>query len=166
MPPFLDVYGLTRQRNRVTVDRFLDVYVDRDRSEDRAGEEREVYRPMYPGSLKKLTSRWEPSISLANLVEKGLDCKDCAFSVYLQSRYPKTRGALLAFTIDGMLVLGLAVDDPMGRPEPLQIARKLLKQITAEFDCHLGFIGAEHPPPLSESDFRNPIQTVIATWPR
>ena len=39
MPPNLEIYGLTKYRDAVTIDRFLNAYVDRAKSWDRGDEE-------------------------------------------------------------------------------------------------------------------------------
>ncbi len=38
MPPALDIYVLTRQRDLPTINHFLDTFVDRSAYEDRGGE--------------------------------------------------------------------------------------------------------------------------------
>jgi hypothetical protein len=149
MPPHLDIFAVTKHRDRQTIDRFLDEYVDRPLSEDRRGQELTFYRPQYPGSVKKFHTTQETVFSLTDLLARGLKHSDWAFEFYLASKLKKTIGASLAFTLDGKVVLGVTLDDsdednPMGGSREVgRRARKLLKRLLAEFDCEQAMIATE-----------------------
>ncbi len=96
---------------------------------------------------------WEPAHSLSHVVSRGLDYPRRAFSLYLAARDRRIDRAILAFTADDQLVLGLCVDDGQEKPETDRYARGLLDRLVREFDCHRGAILVEWPPPGSEEEF-------------
>ena len=44
MPPYYDIYGLSLQRDKETVERFLNHFANRDKIEDRESQEIAVYK--------------------------------------------------------------------------------------------------------------------------
>lgn len=109
----LDVYGLTRHRDAVTLNRFLDEYVDRVASADR-GDEELLLEPLdaRPGAME---GEVEPSLTLSHILERGLAHPRRAFTAYLTC-LPACRQAgiervILSFTWDDQVVLGLSVSE-------------------------------------------------------
>jgi len=148
MPPDLDIYGLTQHRDATTIDRFLDEYVDRAAAEDR-GDEELALTPLMGRGMD-----WEPAFTLVHIVERGLDHPRRSFSTYHPSSHPNISRAILSFTEDDQLVLGLSIDDAGAMPENEARARSLLANLLEVYDCHMGLIIVESPPPLSETQFR------------
>lgn len=155
MPPDLDIYGLTKLRDRVTLERFLDEYVDRSASENRRDEELRL-EPLMP--RKNATGvdayDWEPSQTLTHIVERGLDYPRRAFTVYLKANRRDIDRAILRFTTDDQLVFGLSIDDADAKPENEKRAKMLLRDLAKKYQCHLGLILVEEPPPKNEKEFR------------
>ena len=154
MASALNIYILTRHRDLPTIERFLEAHVNRPASEDRRDEELMMV-PLadhHDAEHRFEGMDWEPALTLSHTIKRGLDYPRRAFAVYLESN--TNDGAIVAFTSDDQLVLGLSVSDPDASPENEQQARDLLKQMAEQYDSFLGFISVEEPPPLSEREFR------------
>jgi hypothetical protein len=149
MPPELDIYGLTKHRDAVTINRFLDEYVDREASADR-GDEELALTPLD----SKAGIEWEPALTLAHIIERGLDYPRRSFTDYLTSSQPGIERVILSFTEDDWLVLGLAIDDEGAQPKNEATAKALLAHLLNDYSCSMGIIVVEEPPPESESAFR------------
>jgi hypothetical protein len=163
VPPDLDIYALTRHRERATIERFLDEYVDRVASEVRGDEELMLETPESlvedrTGDLPRASSdaayEWEPAYTLSHIIERGLDHPRRAFTVYLTAKDPDMTRVILAFTRDDLLVLGLAIDDEGVQPANELKAKALLARLMVAYHCHAGLIVVEHYPPHSEREFR------------
>ncbi len=154
MGPTLEICGLTRERDQETIQRFLDLYVDRAASEDR-GDEELMMEPLgateEPRGLRD--SQWEPALTLTHAVRRGLDYPRRAFFFYLQPSRPGIDRAILSFTSDDQLILGLVVPDEEDAASEPQ-ARDLMYELAKEFRCHLAAVLAESPPPRDELAFR------------
>lgn len=170
MPPYLDIYGLTKHRDATTLDCFLNAYVDRANSEDRGDEELMVERlPPVPPGAGNNAFEWEPSLTLSHIIERGLAFPRRAFTVYLAAKQADQPRVVLSFTADDQLILGLAIDDEGARPENERKARELLARLVEEYGCHLGLILVEDPPPRSETAFyaraKEPLALFFGTYP-
>ena len=159
----LDIYCLTRHREIETINRFLDEYVDRAASEDRGSEE--FYMdPLYasPQGEGNWEEEWEPALTLSHMIQRGLDHPRRSFSVYMDTQSAlNMTGALMHFTSDDQLVLGLSIGDKGGDPDGERTdreselrAKAILERLAEQFDCHLGWITVEDPPPHSEAEFK------------
>lgn len=165
----LDVYGLTRLRDASTLNRFLDEYVDRAANADRGDEELDLEPlDMRP---EEMEARWEwvPSLTLGHILELGLAYPRRAFTVYLKCLpacyEARIERAILAFTRDDQLVLGVSVSTGENMQEGEweageARARELLAHLAEAYRCHLGLILLEWPPPWSEAEFRQPADTL------
>jgi hypothetical protein len=155
MPPNLDIYGLTKHRDIETINRFLDKYVDRATIEER-GDEELMMRPLDIsndcGTLE--SADWEPALTLTHSIHRGLDYPRRSFSIYLAAPQGSEMSSVLHFTEDDQLVLGLSIDDAESLPENEERAKLLLADLARDFECHLGLIAGEEPPPSSEVKFR------------
>ncbi len=159
----LDVYGLTRQRDVATLNRFLDEYVDRAASADR-GDEELMLEPLNvrPGESEGPEGQWEwePSRTLSHILVRGLAHPRRAFTAYLTClpvcQQTGIERAILGFTRDDQLVLGLSFDGGQEEADEEARAHELLAHLATAYRCHLGLILLEAPPPLSEAEFRQP----------
>lgn len=162
MPPDLDIYVLVKNRDKETLERFIDAYVDRNASEDR-GDEELMMLPLWL-SNEKITLEdeeglssddydWELAQTLTNILERGLHFPRRAFSVYLKPKEKHLSGATLSFTADNQLILGLSIDDEGALPENEKQARKILTKLMQQFNGKAGLIIVEWPPPTTELDF-------------
>jgi hypothetical protein len=149
MPPNLDVYVISRARDRETIERFLSTYVDRAASEERGDEELMILALDSSGQPSGVDDwEWEPSKSLTHIVERGLQFPRRAFSVELNTRDVALAGATLAFDTDNQVIFGISVDDEGASPENLEQAKILLHEMAQAFAGSHGYIGVEDPPPL------------------
>ena len=166
MTEAIDIYALTNLRDRKTIDHFLDTYVDRETSEDRNDEELSMW-PLAEtkDGLQSVTESpsfeeydWEPSYTLSNVVDRGLQYPRRAFSVYLNSIDKRIDRVILCFTADNQLVLGLSIfvdiaSDELENAENEELAEKVLKELMQHFNSCLGLIAYETPPPFTEREF-------------
>lgn len=168
MPPELDIYALTRHRDRATIERFLDEYGDRAADQERGDEDLMLENPAVfgadwigqrtgqpPEALPETAYEWELARTLSHIVDRGLDYPRRAFTVYLTAKAPELDRIILAFTRDDQLVLGLAIDDAdeAARPENEVKAKALLGRLMEAYGGHAGLILVEHYPPQGEREF-------------
>jgi hypothetical protein len=167
MPPNLDVYVISPARDRKTIARFLDLYVDRPASEDRGGEELMILR--LDASGRPLPGHdegdwdWEPSKSLTHIVQRGLEFPHRAFSTYLRPLDTSLAGAVLAFDADDHVIFGASLDDEGAQPENLERAKRLLHEIAEMSAATRGFIAVEEPPPLRGRS-EPPPRILVYSW--
>jgi hypothetical protein len=149
MPPNLDIYVFSPNRDRESIDRFLRDCVDRPACEDRAGEEMMLVPINSAGKTETGDEwDWEPSVSLTHMVDRGLDFPRRAFSIYLRPRDVSLSGATLGFDTNNQVIFGLSLDDEGGQPENLEKAKVLLHELVNSFAGTRGFVLVEDPPPL------------------
>jgi hypothetical protein len=164
MPPNLDVYVVSPERNRETIERFLSAYVDRPTSENRGNEELPMVALDPSGQpMDSDDWEWEPSKTLTHIVERGLEYPRRAFSACLTAQDTSLVGAILAFDVSNQVIFGLSMDDEGGKPENLERAKKLLHEIAEGLGATHGFIGVEQAPPLRGK--KEPPPTILVyTW--
>jgi hypothetical protein len=151
MPPYMEIYGLTRRRDVQTVNRFIDEYINRELSEGR-GDEELFIEPVY--SDKTYVDYYsELAHTLTHIVERGLTLEGDAFYVTLRAKDENFIGATLGFTHDDLLIIGVYIEDAMMPPENLPRGKSILRRLMQDYDCHWGIMMAETPPPMSETDF-------------
>jgi hypothetical protein len=154
LPPNLDIYCLTKRRDADTINSFLDRYVDRAQSEDREDEELMIRRLDAPAHSDGMRDyEWEPALTLSHTVHRGLGYPRRSFNMYLKAKEHDIDQAILGFTTDDQLVLGLSIDDAEHRPENFARAKELLSLLAEDYGCHRGLILAEQPPPNCEEKF-------------
>ncbi len=154
MPPNLDIYCLTKRRDADTINSFLDRYVDRAQSEDREDEELMIRKLDAPADSDGMQDyEWEPALTLSHAVRRGLEYPRRSFNIYLKAKRQDIDQAVLGFTTDDQLVLGLSIDDGEERPENLERAKELLSLLAEDYGCHRGLILVEQPPPDREETF-------------
>ena len=167
MPPSLDLYVISPERNRETIERFLAIYVDRVASENRGNEELMLValgasgHPLSDDDWDAYD--WAPSKTLTHIVERGLQFPRRAFAVYLKPLDGSLAGAVLAFDLDNQVIFGLSIDDEGSKSENLGRAKALLHEMAEGFRATRGFIAVEEPPPLWGT--RKPPRTPMWSWP-
>jgi hypothetical protein len=168
MPPVLDTYVLTKQRNEEAIERFLDAYVDVQTSEDRGDKELSILRMDAASEGPIDAYEWEPATTLSHIIHRGLSHPRRAFTVYLNSKHERIGYATLAFTSYDQTIFGLAVDDEGANPENLRYCQTLLHDMASAFDCYRGFIIVQSPPPLTEEGFQEAISDPLTefVWDR
>jgi len=150
MPPDLDVYVISPARDLETIERFLDIYVNRAASEDRGDEELMILS--LNASEESSSSDdwdWEPAESLTHIVDRELQHPRRAFAVYLKAQDVRLAGAILGSTADNQVIFGVSLDDEGAKAENRDRAKMFLHEMAEAFGWRHGFIGVEAPPPLS-----------------
>lgn len=157
MPPNLDIYVVSRARNRETIESFVNSYVDRSTSEDRGDEELMLLALDSSGQPSDGDNwDWEPSRSLCHIIERGLEFPRRAFSVYLKPLDTTLAGVTLAFDIDDQVIFGLSIDDQSEKAENAERAKVLLHGMAGAFGATHGFVAVEEPAPLRGRKQRPP----------
>ena len=151
--PTIDAYAWSKDRSRATLDRFIDRYVNRERSNDRGDEElmlTPLGREATGLSLEEFD--WIPVRTLEDILAVGVKKPDRSFVVYLTTRPGTAEGAALGFTVEGDLVLGRSVmaEGADRSDEDLELMRELV----GRFQAYRGMVGVDLPPPLSEAEWR------------
>ena len=151
MPPALDVYALSNERNVGSIKRFLQTYVDVPASSDRGDEQLMVWPSGFDGPEGDIPLEhydWIEIPTLDAAIEYGLADPSRAFRIYLQSKVEGLCGAILCFTRSGGVIFGLRVDDPMNTPERADFATTLMSELTNQTHGIKGWVVCEEPPPL------------------
>jgi hypothetical protein len=165
----LDIYVLTDRRDLLSINRFIDLYVDRDASEDR-GDEELMMEPLptdgEEGSSQQFSedTEWEPALTLTHSVRRGLDYPHRAFALYLKARDKRLSGALLCFTHDDKLILGLALEDLSPGRDSVEEAKGILTELMSEFKCTAGVIAVNTPPPRKGWEFMSLAQNPLVLF--
>lgn len=158
MPPDVDIYVSSRRRDRETIERFADRWIDRRISEDRGDGE----LMMLPLGGTRQTSDpwdrwdWEPARTLSHIIDRGLDQPYRAFTTHSRSLDSRVARVYLTFTADGMVVFGVSIPDVGASKEKLELGKALLVEIAADVGGHAGYITYEEPPPLVGSEMPPP----------
>lgn len=165
MPPNLDIYVISAARNRETIERFLDTYVNRAASENRGNEELMILPLDATDTPRELAGwEWEPSATLSHIVDRGLDFPRRAFCVYLSARDRSPTGATLGFDASNNVIFGLSLDDEGAKPENEERAKSLLLEMAKMFDASTGFVGVEEPAPIHPGP--HVPKFLVCTWVR
>lgn len=90
---------------------------------------------------------WLPVATLDEILDFGLTEPCRAFRVYLHAPAPWQQ-AMLCFTADRRLIVGVSVDDPLGLPGPRAEAGRLMAELVDLVDGDHGWVVAEQAPPL------------------
>lgn len=165
MPPNLDIYVVSKRRNRESVVRFIEAWVDREKSEDR-GDEQLMLLPLGLAGGPSEDWDWEPAETLSHIVQRGLDLSPPAFVVYLTPLDPATEEVILAYTTDNRVIFGASLDDADEKDETLHAAKRILHRLIQDFDADFGYVACEEPPPLVEAHAPPNGPRILYTWSR
>lgn len=150
MAPCLDVYSLSRRRDRATIDRFIKTYADRAEFDSRTNEQLMVLPIGSVTDENEMTSDewdWLEINSLSDAIDVGLRHPHRAFTLYLSPR-GSWRGAELSFTTDGRVIFGVSIEDAMHNPLVLAEANDAMTQLWSETEGDRAWIACDQPPPL------------------
>jgi hypothetical protein len=148
MPPSLDVYVVSKRRDRTTIERFLERWIDRPASEDRRDEELMMLPLGATDASANVAWEWEPALTLTHAIQRGVDVPSRAFVLYLKPRESLVDAVTVGFTADDRVVFGVSVDDPLWSDDRLVFAKDLLLKLADEVEADSGYIAAEEPAPL------------------
>ncbi|NOS92452.1 MAG: hypothetical protein HOP30_11055 [Cyclobacteriaceae bacterium] len=112
MPPFYDIYGLSKRRDKQTIETFLDFYCHRELIENYQGQDVEI--AIYKNDKYGVNEEFVPVDNLSEVINYGLSHPDCGFAFYVgaKSNYKKDIGSLiLKFTFDGKMIFGVSIEE-------------------------------------------------------
>lgn len=156
MPPCVDVYALTDQRDRALIDRFLDRYGARP-------------DPLAGGHT---SSAEKDSATPAEFLDWIVGDPTFLGTVYLEAGARGVHGVLLHATRDGLLVLGVSIDEPDDWADALvakagkQRATRFMRQLVRSFPALCAGAMAEWPPPADRRGFIRDLASgyALASW--
>lgn len=108
MPPYYDIYGLSKQRDKQTIEKFLNHFSSRDRIENRDGQEIIVYK-----NEKYNIEETSTAIkTLSDVIDFGLRNRDLGFAFYIGDNLKKDiNHIILKFTFDGKIIFGISIEE-------------------------------------------------------
>lgn len=112
MPPFYDIYGLSKQRDKKTIETFLDFYCHQNLIENYVGQGIEI--AIYKNEKYKIEENYIPVDNLSEVINYGLNHPNIGFAFYIgeKSNYKKDiDGIILKFTFDGKIIFGISVEE-------------------------------------------------------
>ena len=110
MPPFYDIYGFSKHRDKQTIEKFLTYFCRRDKIENVEGQEIAIYQ----NDKYKVEEQFIPVSSLTEVIEFGLKYSNYGFAFYIGKRehYENDiNGVILKFTFDGKIIFGISVEE-------------------------------------------------------
>jgi hypothetical protein len=108
MPPFYDIYGLSRQRDKKTIEKFLNYFSEREKIENRAGQEIAVFK----NEKYKIAETWTTINTLTEVIDFGLENKNFGFAFYIGDNLKQgVNHIILKFTYDAKIIFGISVEE-------------------------------------------------------
>lgn len=108
MPPYYDIYGLSRQRDKTTVEKFLNHFSDREKIEDREGQEITVYK----NEKYKIEETLASIRTLTEVINLGLENQNFGFAFYIGDNLREgINHIILKFTFDRKIIFGISVEE-------------------------------------------------------
>ncbi len=160
MPPFYDIYGLSKHRDKQTIERFLNNFSNREKIEDRSGQEIAVYK----NEKYQIEETYIAVSTLSEVIDYGLSNYNHGFSFYIADNLKKgISHIILKFTYDGKIIFGISIEETKinesGRLidnfcEALKI-EKLIAELTNSTKTSIQF---EYAPSDDEEEFNMDIE--------
>jgi hypothetical protein len=166
MPPCLDVYAWTVRRDEGTIGRFMEAFIDLEATRCSLVDSLTVLPVGQKEHQDGLpVEDWDEVaiLSLDDAIAFGLATPPRAFTLYLRSK-PTWCGALLTFTVEGGLIVGVSVDDPLSDPGRLRDADLLMSQLLEMTAARRAWVVCEEPPPLAPGSAQ-PWEAALALAP-
>ena len=153
MPSYIEVYILTENRDRETINRFLKNFTNREEIEGRADEELMILDSTEPSLPEKYF--WIQAETLTKSINLGLNKPGICFTMFLRSNRQHVEWLTITFTIDNKLVLGLSLfENPeYSTPDNYQLAEVLKGELMLHYNGKFETIGIETNSPRSETEF-------------
>lgn len=108
MPPYYDIYGLSKQRDKTTVEKFLNYFSIREKIENREGQEIAVYK----NEKFKTEETWKAIRTLTEVIDFGLENENFGFAFYIGDNLKEgINHIILKFTFDGKIIFGISVEE-------------------------------------------------------
>ena len=112
MPPFYDIYGLSKQRDKKTIKTFLNFYCHQKLNENYVGQGVEI--AVYENDKYKIEENYIPVDNLSEVIDYGLNHPNIGFAFYIgeKANYKKDiESIILKFTFDGKIIFGISVEE-------------------------------------------------------
>lgn len=108
MPQCYDIYGLSLQRDKETIETFLSHFTNREKIEDREAQEIAVYR----NEKYDIEETWTSISSLTEVIDFGLKNKSFGFAFYIGDNLNEgINHLILKFTFDGKMIFGISIEE-------------------------------------------------------
>ena len=108
MPQYYDIYGLSKQRDKKTVEKFLNYFSIREKIEIRELQEIAVYK----NEKYKIEETWTTINTLTEVIDFGIENKNFGFAFYIGDNLKKgINHIILKFTFDGKIIFGISVEE-------------------------------------------------------
>jgi hypothetical protein len=108
MPPFYDIYGLSKNRDKKTIEKFLNHYSHREKIENREGQEIAVYK----NEKYKTDAIGTPISTLTEVIDWGVKNQNLGFAFYIGDNLREgINHIILKFTFDGKIIFGISVEE-------------------------------------------------------
>lgn len=108
MPSYYDIYGLSKQRDKKTVEKFLNYFSIREKIENREGQEIAVYE----NKKYKTEETWTSISTLTEVIDFGLENNNFGFAFYIGDNLKEgINHIILKFTFDGKIIFGISVEE-------------------------------------------------------
>jgi hypothetical protein len=157
MSPCYDIYGLSKNRNRQTIENFLNHFCYRDKIEDREGQEIFVYS----NEKYKIEEVCTPIKTMTEVIDYGLLNRNHGFAFYISDHLKNEvsiNQIILKFTYDGKMIFGVSVDeririnsgDLIDNFEKAQAIEKKIAELTGSTKTSIQF---EYAPSDDEDEF-------------
>lgn len=160
MPPYYDIYGLSLQRDKETVERFLNHFANRDKIEDRESQEIAVYK----NEKYKTEETWTSIRTLTEVIDFGLKHPNFGFAFYIGDNLKEgINHIILKFTFDGKIIFGISVEEHRIVNDTKLIdnydkALEVEKKIAELTNSNKTSIQFEYPPANDEEEFDSDIE--------
>lgn len=108
MAPCYDIYGLSKQRDKKTIKKFLDYFSYREKIENRAGRGIDVCK----NEKYKTEESWTPINTLTEVIDFGLENQYLGFAFYIGDNLKEGIDfIILKFTFDGKIIFGISIEE-------------------------------------------------------
>ena len=152
----IDIYGITDYRNKEVIELFIAEFTDRSSVEDRGDEELMILNDTTHEQTASDDYTWIKAETLTKAIETGLADASTCFTLYLGSDQPEIEQAMISFTLDGKLILGLSIEafaDKDGTISNSPLAEKLAIRLQETFHCRKTYYETELPSAHTEAEF-------------
>ena len=152
MPPYYDIYGITKRRDINFIEKVIKYYGDRDALENQEGSE----ILLDPHDKYEQKEANIPIKTLGEVIKYGVEHPTAGFSFYLGKktlRSPHT-DLILRFTYDCKLIIGVSVEDTDEQGnDNLYTAKQVELALKDLLTTEKTFVQLECAPPDDENDF-------------
>jgi len=157
MGPFYEIYGLSENRDKETIERFLEHFTFRNLIEDRKGQEISVHSNVKYG----VEEFFKPVKTLSQVIQFGINHPNIGFAFYIgngKNLKPGIGDVLLKFTFDSKLIFGVGIEEKVvlkdgsvvsNFPFAVEVKEQLI-ELTGAYKTSIQF---EYPPSDDEAEF-------------